>query len=231
MNSGGESLPLPSPEKGADEGYVKYVCLHENAPAPDVPALKELDALRTELFDAGLIGMRQDGIGYGNISLRTEKGFVISATATGGIRELGADGYSLVTEWSLAGNRLSCSGPLPASSEALTHAAVYEAGRDAKCVIHVHSRPLFDGLREAGALCTPPSASYGTPEMALAVADIARAQPQEAVVVMLGHDEGVLAYGPSIGAAASLLSFAVRNFLSNACSGETSCAHGACHVS
>ena len=76
----------------------------------DVPALKELDALRTELFDAGLIGMRQDGIGYGNISLRTEKGFVISATATGGIRELGADGYSLVTEWSLAGNRLSCSG-------------------------------------------------------------------------------------------------------------------------
>ena len=63
------------------------------------------------------------------------------------------------------------------------------------------------------------------------MADIARAQPQEAVVVMLGHDEGVLAYGPSIGAAASLLSFAVRNFLSNACSGETSCAHGACHVS
>lgn len=145
MNSGGESLPL-LPEKRADEGYVKYVCLHENAPAPDVPALKELDALRTELFDAGLIGMRQDGIGYGNISLRTEKGFVISATATGGIRELGADGYSLVTEWSLAGNRLSCSGPLPASSEALTHAAVYEAGRDAKCVIHVHSRPLFDGF-------------------------------------------------------------------------------------
>ena len=82
-----------------------------------------------------------------------------------------------------------------------------------------------------GALCTPPSASYGTPEMALAVADIARVQPQEAVVVMLGHDEGVLAYGPSIGAAASLLSFAVRNFLSNACSGEASCAHGACHVS
>ena len=35
------------------EGYVKYICRHEPAPAPEQAGLAELDALRTELFDAG----------------------------------------------------------------------------------------------------------------------------------------------------------------------------------
>ena len=45
------------------EGYVKYICRHEPAPAPEQAGLAELDALRTELFDAGLIGQRPDGTG------------------------------------------------------------------------------------------------------------------------------------------------------------------------
>ena len=165
------------------------------------------------------------------MSLRSEKGFVVSATATGGVRELGAEGYSLVEDWSVAGNRLTCRGPLPASSEALTHAAVYEADADARCVVHAHSRPLFDGLLEAGALHTPRNAAYGTPEMAVAVADIARRYPQEGILVMLGHDEGILAYGPSIRAVASLISFAVRNFFLSSPGCGKMCPHGACHVS
>lgn len=44
------------------------------------------------------------------MSLRSEKGFVVSATATGGVRELGAEGYSLVEDWSVAGNRLTWQG-------------------------------------------------------------------------------------------------------------------------
>ena len=213
------------------EGYVKYICRHEPAPAPEQAGLAELDALRTELFDAGLIGQRPDGTGFGNVSLRSEKGFVVSATATGGVRELGAEGYSLVEDWSVAGNRLTCRGPLPASSEALTHAAVYEADADARCVVHAHSRPLFDGLLEAGALHTPRNAAYGTPEMAVAGADIARRHPQEGILVMLGHDEGILAYGPSIRAVASLISFAVRNFFLSSPGCGKMCPHGACHVS
>lgn len=214
-----------------EEGYVKYSCLHNTAPAPDCAGLAELDALRTELFDAGLIGQRADGVGFGNLSLRIGMEFVISATATGGVRELGAEGYSLVEDWSVAENRLICRGPLPASSEALTHAAVYEASADARCVVHVHSRALFDGLVAAGALSTPVEAAYGTPEMAKAVADTAREHSGEGILVMLGHDEGVLVYGPSIPAVASLISFATRNFCSSHHDCGGNCPHGAYHAS
>ena len=36
-----------------EDGYVKYCCRHDIAPAPDCAGLAQLDALRTELFDAG----------------------------------------------------------------------------------------------------------------------------------------------------------------------------------
>ena len=53
-----------------EDGYVKYCCRHDIAPAPDCAGLAELDALRTELFDAGLIGQRPDGAGpFRNIPL------------------------------------------------------------------------------------------------------------------------------------------------------------------
>lgn len=215
----------------AGEGYVKYHCRHADAPAPACAGLAELDALRTKLFDAGLIGVRPDGVGFGNVSLRVGDKFVVTATATGGVRELGAEGYCQVEGWSIAENSLTCRGPLPASSEALTHAAVYESGADAQCVVHVHSRSLFDGLIAVGALSTPPEAAYGTPEMAKAVADIAREHPQEGILAMRGHDEGVLAYGPSIPAVISLISFAIQNFSQPEHVCGKNCPHGAGHVS
>lgn len=50
-----------------------------------------------------------------------------------------------------------------------------------------------------GSPSTPAEASYGTPELALAVASLA-AEGENAggVMVLAGHDEGALAYGPSV---------------------------------
>ena len=57
----------------------------------------ELDAARTALHDAGLIGIYPSGIGYGNISLRLAGNlFLISGSGTGSSRLLGKQGYSLV---------------------------------------------------------------------------------------------------------------------------------------
>ena len=62
-----------------DEGYVKFKCHHDTVEWNNqrLPLnqeleyqLNKLDTLRTELFDARFIGMYQNGIGYGNISLR-----------------------------------------------------------------------------------------------------------------------------------------------------------------
>ena len=74
-----------------DEGYVKYQCIHKTGPAPEHSAWQELNDLRSDLVKAGLVGVLDNGVGYGNVSLRTEgEGlFVVSATSTGHIAELG----------------------------------------------------------------------------------------------------------------------------------------------
>ena len=56
-----------------DEGYVKYRCVHEYGPAPQHPDWEALNALRTDLVKAGLVGVLDNGVGYGNVSLRADQ--------------------------------------------------------------------------------------------------------------------------------------------------------------
>lgn len=203
---------------GPDEGYVKYRCLHTPGPAPAHPDLAALDALRTALFDAGLLGMRPDGVGFGNVSVRgAGECFVITATGTGGARVLGPEGYCLVTAFDEVANQVRSVGPRQASSEAMSHGAVYRADPSAHCVAHVHSRALFDRLLAAGAMATPSDAAFGTPDMARALADlVCRRRGRAGVMVMRGHDEGLMAYGPDIPAVAALLRQLARGEISPA---------------
>ena len=46
-----------------DEGYVKYRCVHEYGPAPQHPDWEALNALRTDLVRAGLVGVLDNGVG------------------------------------------------------------------------------------------------------------------------------------------------------------------------
>lgn len=198
--------PHGSPRHLPDEGYVKYRCLHTPGPAPTHPDFAALDALRTELFDAGLLGARADGVGFGNVSVRAGgASFVVTATATGGARVLGAEGYCLVTGWDVDGNWVHSTGPRQASSEAMSHGALYRADPSVGCVAHAHSRALFDRLLAAGAPATPPDAAFGTPDMARALALLAARHTGRALLmVMSGHDEGVMACGPDIPSVAAL---------------------------
>ena len=203
----------PSRADGSrDEGYVKYRCIHTPGPAPAHPDFAALDALRTGLFDAGLLGVRADGVGFGNVSARAAgSGFVVTATATGGARVLGKEGYCLVTEWDVDGNWVCSTGPRQASSEAMSHAALYRVDPSVRCVAHVHSRALFDHLLAAGAPATPPDAAFGTPDMARALAELAaRHRGGVRLMVMSGHDEGVMACGPDIPSVAALFRQATR---------------------
>lgn len=208
------------------DGYVRYRCFHTPDVAPDHPDLAALEKLRTDLFDAGLIGMRRDGMGFGNLSVRAEgDAFLVTATGTGGVRELGADGYCVVTRVQPEENSVFSRGPLPASSEAMSHGAAYAASPEVRCVVHVHSRELFDRLREEGAAATPPEAACGTPAMAKAVKALVELRPLEGVIVMSGHDEGVLVYGPSVDAVAFLFVFLRKNYAGRftACEGGEAC--------
>jgi ribulose-5-phosphate 4-epimerase/fuculose-1-phosphate aldolase len=184
---------------------------HLSAPAEEPPFWQELNEARTRLYDLGLIGALPGGVGFGNVSIRVQGGeFLISGTATGGRRVLTPRDYCMVKSFNLEENRVRTSGPVRASSESMSHGAVYRSRPSVMSVIHVHSRKIFDAMLRDGGLATPPKAAYGTPELALAIASLARAREagggaDNAVMVLAGHDEGVLSYGTSVQEALDLI--------------------------
>ncbi len=195
------------------EGSVKFaVHLHE-VELPEIAGLAQLNALRTELHDLRLVGTYPDGVGYGNVSLRLgDSGvFVISGTATGAKRVLEVGDYCRVDRFDLEANEVYCSGRRQASAETLSHGAVYLARPEVGCVLHVHSRALFDHLLANHYPATAPTAAYGTPEMAREIVALVAAQPAaEALLVMAGHEEGVIAYGRRLEQARERLLAALR---------------------
>ena len=185
-----------------DEGYIKYDIEWTPGPAAFAAAARALDTWRRPLFEAGLIGVYEDlDIGYGNISMRCgEPGqFLISGTQTGRLATTDESHYSLVTQVDIDANAVSCVGPVKASSEAMTHAAIYALDDAIGAIVHVHSRQLWK--RYLDELPTTDAAiAYGTPEMArefsrlFAQTDFRRT----GVAVMAGHDEGLISFGPAI---------------------------------
>jgi ribulose-5-phosphate 4-epimerase/fuculose-1-phosphate aldolase len=179
------------------EGYVKYTAEHIRAPAMNHPLWSVLNDARTRLYDLGLIGVYQSGIGFGNVSIRFEGDqFLISGTATGSKRVLIPDDYCLVRSCDIEGNSVRSFGPIQASSESMSHSAIYRACQKAASVIHIHSKTIFEGMLRDNLRSTPKTAAYGTPEMARAIS-IAVGK-DHGQIVLAGHDEGVITWGVSI---------------------------------
>ncbi len=184
------------------EGYIKFNCSWEQKDILIPEELYEtLEKERTRLYELGLIGVYPDGIGFGNISVRVgeDASFIISGSATGQYRQLKQSHYALVSRFSLAENSISYSGQIKASSESLTHAAVYDALPEVGAVVHIHCLWLWRILLK---ICpsTPAEIEYGTPEMALAIQKLASGiKPEdENIIVMSGHREGILAFGSNL---------------------------------
>ena len=185
-----------------DEGYVKYVSQWTAGPAPDRRVIASIDRWRRRLFAAGLIGHYADlNVGYGNLSVRIRGSdrFVISGTQTGHIEHTTAEHYAVVTGVDIAANTLSCIGPIQASSEAMTHAAIYSLSADIRAVVHAHSAELWRKYRDR-LPTTAAAIAYGTPEMAGEFVRLWRSTrfADDGVAVMGGHAEGLVSVGSSI---------------------------------
>ena len=190
-----------------DEGYIKFNCnwiLSNDIPLDKVA---ELNMWREIMYDKGWIGLYPDGIGFGNISMRcNEKTFLISGTATGGLPTLTKSHYSLVTNYDLSTNTVTCMGPVKASSESLTHALIYECSAATNAVIHIHNLDLWNRLLHH-APTSSENISYGTPEMANEIkrSFAETALREEKIIVMGGHQEGIISFGRDLEEAGSIL--------------------------
>lgn len=190
-----------------DEGYIKYQSHWSPGPAPDAAAARLLEKWRRPLFAAGLVGHYDEhDIGFGNLSTRSGKSdqFLITGTQTGHIEKTNAEHYSLVTGFNIDRNEVFCTGPAQASSEAMTHAAIYKLDPLIGAIVHVHCKSLWDQYLHV-LPTTDSTVAYGTPEMAAEFGRLYResAFGSEGIAVMGGHDEGLISIGKSLKQAAT----------------------------
>jgi L-ribulose-5-phosphate 4-epimerase len=190
------------------EGYIKFDSNWIKNEPIEKNKLSKLIGWRQRLHELKLIGIYPNGWGYGNVSLRVEdtEQFIISGSSTGGLKELTNEHFTLVTNVEIEKNFLTCRGPIIASAESFTHAAIYQASKEAKAVIHFHNKELWNALMDK-IPTTGKEVAYGSPEM---FEDILRLfketdVKEKKIICMAGHEEGLITFGKDLDEAGNVL--------------------------
>jgi ribulose-5-phosphate 4-epimerase/fuculose-1-phosphate aldolase len=189
-----------------DDGVIKYDRSNFSYLA-ELPEneYRELEIWRKKLFELNLIGeYLTEKISYGNVSTRhslnsisNQPQFVITGTQTGKHSKLTGKQYSRVIDFDIYQLSIHTEGPLEASSEALTHAAIYSCNHKINAVFHIHSHEIWNEILKIKNNSTHNDIPYGTKEMALATIDIV-GDNTSGYFAMGGHTDGVVAFGISL---------------------------------
>ncbi len=192
-----------------NEGYIKFKCDWEKQTFCFSDELfKYINEWRQKLFDHGLIGAYDNGIGFGNLSMRkrTSNHFIISGSATGNYPALNKSHYAKVTDYDLNNNYVKCIGETKASSESLTHAVIYKSMSSINAVIHTHNKRMWEKLLNLEAT-TSSDAEFGTPEIAFEIKRLLgnKKTLERKIIVMGGHEEGIITFGKDLDEAGNTL--------------------------
>jgi ribulose-5-phosphate 4-epimerase/fuculose-1-phosphate aldolase len=178
-----------------DEGVIKFKLTLKRGPAPEQPLVIALEKWRALFYKLGLIGeYPNEKIGFGNLSSRLDKAFIITGSQTGHLPHLQPHHYTKVTACDLKKGSVTAAGLIPPSSESLTHFAIYEANASVNYVFHVHHQKLWNLMIAGDYDAIPESVGYGTTEMARAAQKLMQDR-SNGIFVMKGHEDGVIAYG------------------------------------
>jgi len=182
------------------EGYIKYNCLlHDKEIDIDDIVLLKINSVRSVLYSLELIGVMDNGIGYGNISIRYDnsgKTFYITGNGTGKYKFLSKKDIALVVNYDFASNTVECEGCVKASSESLSHAIFYEVNNTIGSVIHIHNNIIWDKMIEVYPT-TSYNVEYGTVELAKEIEKMLL-KYNEGVIVLGGHKGGLMFYGSDL---------------------------------
>ena len=191
-----------------ENGNVKYNCKWIKSESLSELQIESLNRWRKRLHDLRLIGAYKNSIGYGNLSIRIDNSsqFIITGSNTGRLALLDGRHYTKVLSYDITDNSLTCEGPIMASSESLTHAAIYATSSWVKGVIHVHCLRLWQKLIDKVPTISR-TVEYGTPEMAAEMMRVLREAPvkDQGIVVMGGHQDGLITFGRTLNKAGIIL--------------------------
>ncbi len=197
------------------EGVIKYRLHHRKQDIPVDIDIEAIERWRARFHEMGLIAQdprRYDGHDFGNISQRCPRhdaplAFLVSGSQTAHLPHMDARGYALVTHFDIEENRLDAIGATPPSSEALTHAVIYENDATANAAIHIHDPLPWQRAEALGLPITDPRVAYGTVAMANEMKRIMTSGlTPECVMAMGGHEDGIIAWGKDLPSVASALS-------------------------
>ena len=189
-----------------DEGYIKFDSHWRQTGPLDNAEIESLNRWRRPLYDPGLRGHEEEhGMGCGHRSSRTaaQGRFITSGSQNWHLPDLGAEHYALVEDDDIDRNRVYSIGAREASSESMTHAAIYELDPEIGAVVHVHSEELWAGLKGSAAT-TDAEVAFGTPEMAQEFRRLFKETDfqKTGMAVMAGHDSGLVSTGSNLQEAA-----------------------------
>lgn len=204
------------------EGVIRFEVAHETRLLEERlcgETVRVLAAWREMLARLGLLGRdpaRYAGAGYGNVSARIgpmgdvprgRRRFLVTGTQTGGQRRVTLADFCVVESCDIVGNRVRSFGPLPPSSESLTHGAIYDVAPAVRIVLHGHAPEIWKHAQALGIPTTRAEAANGTRQMALEVQRLYRetALPGLGILAMGGHEDGVIAFGSSASEAGTIL--------------------------
>lgn len=198
-----------------DDGVIKFdQSDYTQTSGLELNEFRELESWRKKLYERKLIGeYRPENIGYGNLSQKanyqnlrqtTKPQFIISGTQTGRFHELGPNHYTRVIDFNIKQNKVSVHGPIMASSESLTHAALYLVSNEVRCVFHIHDKTIWKRMLDDGSPASPSDVPYGTIEMADCVQKMFPNQ-SHGYFAMAGHDDGIIAFASDLDKAGSLI--------------------------
>ena len=195
-----------------NEGYIKFDLdwqYSDDLAQYNIDDTQVSDLIRIKriLQSKGMIGGFDNGINFGNVSKRISgNSFLISGTQTGCIDNIGLSHFALVSECNINRNYIKCYGSVRASSESMTHFAVYDTASQAGAIIHVHSENLWTKLIDK-VPTTNRTAEFGTPEIALEIQRliVENSLGESGIIIMGGHPDGIITFGKDIDQAYSIL--------------------------
>ena len=181
--------------------YVKFTYERARAEIAPFDQLAELNECRRKLRELHLIGVYSNGIGFGNLSVRdgATSNFYVSGSATGGLPKLTFADCVRIVGYDFKKNWVGYEGSAIPSSETLTHAAIYKSDPTTSAVIHCHNSELWATLLDR----VPTSSKtvvYGRPEMAYEIMRLFKETDVRTrnILVMAGHEGGILAFGKNL---------------------------------
>jgi len=202
-----------------NEGVIKfdYHCGGINADISD-NLFNRINTARQTLFNLELIGVYNNGLSYGNVSIKKpfDNNFIISASDTGKIPSLHKAHYVTITSCNWQNNTCNYKGTYLPSSETLSHYIIYESCKQINAVIHIHHFALWARLKGIYPT-TNENVEYGSVAMVKEIINLFDTTDlsNKKVLVMGGHKEGIMIFDSSIEEALSVVNELFKKYILN----------------